>query len=198
MYDLLSDKLCYILSSAIREELSEEAQKIQSSNLESFLLSKDYRVIPIIGIYDDIKEDSFLAIGTTNDEIIKDAKLILEQFSQDSVIIKLLGEYHATKLYRDGSRKPMGVVSYDGDSSNNKSYIWGTYSFAFVEKRNYNFVKDKTDLKVGMVVEYYKDGMWKERKIENVDNEWDRFYKLIAKHNKLRYEKPKEVRRVNS
>jgi hypothetical protein len=55
-----------------------------------------------------------------------------------------------------------------------------------VEKQLYIFPNSKKDFKSGMVVEYFSNNKWIEKRVDNVDLEFDKIYALMIKYNKVR------------
>ena len=156
--------------------------------LTSILWSKEYQILPMQGYYEGEFEDSVMAYKQVeNDELRRDALLRLDQHRQESAIVKYLGETEPKKIYFDGEERPLGVVMFNTDSKN-KSYLHNGVSFSFVEKARYATPRSKEDLKVGMVVEYMSNNKWYQKKISDLDQEWDKMYKLLAKYEKLRVE----------
>jgi hypothetical protein len=159
------------------------AQNIDS--LMSLLYAKEYNVLPIKGYYDGQFEDSIMAYKQCdNDDLRRDTIFMLDQYNQESAIIKYLGETDARKIFWTGEERPLGVILYNTDSAN-KSYLHNGISFSFVEKARYRVPK-KEEIKVGMVVEYMANNKWHEKKVRDVDTEWEKMFKLLAKYEKIR------------
>lgn len=152
----------------------------------SVLWAKSYQVIPIQGYYKGVYEDAFIAYSTTidNDELKEEVKFLLKHFKRDNAIVKYRGETSIRKIFNDGYDFPMKVVMYPDIEK--KSYIYEGISFAFVNQQRYKSVKSKSDLKVGMIVEYYNKGKWYKQEVKNPSEEYDRFYKLFIKYDKVR------------
>jgi hypothetical protein len=175
MLDLKNPKISYILVSS--NDLK---------SLISYLYTREYYLIDIKGYYDGKFEDSLLAFTQlSSDELRRDCIHIMNHFDQDCIIVKYLDESTPRKIFRDGQEKPMGILLYNTDS-NNKSYIHDGLSFSFVEKQLYVFPNSKGDFKNGMIVEYLSNNKWIERKVENLDIEYDKIYNLMIKYNKIR------------
>lgn len=157
--------------------------------LTSILWSKEYNILPIQGYYEGSFEDSVLAYKSVdNDELRRDAIKILDLHGQESAIIKYLGETEPRKIFYNGEERPMGVVMYNTDAKN-KSYLHNGVSFSFVEKTMYWFPKSKSDLAQGMVVEFLNNNKWLEKRIHDLDEEWDKMLSLLVKYEKLRVER---------
>ena len=109
----------------------------------------------------------------------------MKHFEQDCVIVKYKGQSTASKLFSDGQEKPLGILLYNTDSKN-KSYIHDGLSFSFVEQQLYYFPKQQKDFKAGMVIEYFNNNKWIEKKVIDPSSEFEKIYKLLIKYNKIR------------
>ncbi len=162
---------------------------LSSSKLDdmvSILYAKEYQIIPIKGFYRGQYEDSVIAYGPVdNDNLRKDTLFLLNHFHQDCAIIKYMGDSGAKKLFKDGSEKPLGIVMFNTDSEN-MSYLYNGTSFSFVETKRYWKPTKKEDFRVGMLVEYFSNNKWYEKKVENPNNEYEDLYKLLIKYDKIR------------
>ena len=156
-------------------------------DMVSILYAKDYHVIPIKGYYRGHYEDSVIAFSKVdnNDELRKDILFLLNQFQQECAIVKYFGETSAKKIFSDGSEKPLGIVMYNTDAEN-FSYLYNGVSFSFIESVRYWKPTKKEDFKVGMLVEYFNNNKWYERKVENPSDEYESLYKLLVKYDKVR------------
>ena len=156
--------------------------------LTAVLWAKEYQILPIKGYYEGQFEDSVMAYKQVdNEELRRDAILLLDKYGQESAIVKYLGETEPRKIFYNGDEKPLGVVMFNTDS-NNKSYLHNGVSFSFVEKARYWIPKNKHDLKPGMIVEYMNNNKWHQKRIHDLDQEWERMFNLLAKYEKLRVE----------
>lgn len=172
---LKDPKVSYLLSSSERMD-----------NLISYLYSRDYRLLDIKGYYDNVFDDCVFAFSNlTNDELRTDALRILEGSHQESLIIKYRDDINAKRIFKDGQEIPLSVILYNTDS-NNKSYIHDGVSFSFVEGKNYSFPKGRKDFKNGMIVELFSNKKWVEKKVIDVDSEYEKMYNLLIKYNKIR------------
>ena len=162
---------------------------ISSTRLDdvtSILYAKDYQIIPLKGFYRGQYEESVMAFGKVdNDNLRKDIIFLLNHFQEDCAIIKYLGESNAKKIFRDGSEIPLGIVMYNTDSEN-ISYLYNGVSFSFVESKRYWKPTKKEDFRIGMLVEYFSNNKWCERKVENPTDEYEKLYKLLIKYDKVR------------
>src|ERR1035437_2003496 len=180
--------ISYIIISAHKSELNSDENLKRSSKLETILYAKEYTIQHIRGYYNNKWEDSYLAWNESSDnqELKKDALFLINEFNQESVIIKYKDEVLTKKLYKDGKEEPLALNMYDSDM-NNKSYVIQGLSFSFVEQKQYKMTTDKSQLKSGMIVEICNNNQWSEKMINDVEKEWDSMYRLFAKHNKLRF-----------
>lgn len=156
--------------------------------LTSVLWSKDYQILPMQGYYDEKFEDSIMAYKQVeNDELRRDAIMLMDHYGQESAIIKYLGDTEPKKIYFNGEERPLGVVMFNTDARN-KSYLHNGISFSFVEKVRYWSPKCKSDLKAGMIVEFMNNNKWMQKRIHDLDTEWDKMLSLLVKYEKLRVE----------
>ena len=164
---------------------------ISASNMDaltSILWSKEYQILPIQGFYEGEFEDSIMAYKQVeNDELRRDAILLLDQYGQESAIIKYLGDTEPKKIFFNGDERPLGVVMFNTDAKN-KSYLHNGVSFSFVERTRYRVPKTKEELRAGMIVEYMSNDKWHQKRIHDLDQEWEKMYKLLLKYEKLRIE----------
>jgi hypothetical protein len=156
--------------------------------LTSVLWSKEYNILPVKGYYEGVFEDSVMAFKQMdNDDLRRDVIMLLDHYNQKSAIIKYLGETVPKKIFFNGEERPMEVVMFNTDSKN-KSYLHNGISFSFVEKTRYWIPNKKEELSVGMIVEYMNNNKWYQKKIHNLDDEWDKMLGLLSKYKKLRVE----------
>lgn len=162
---------------------------ISSSNIDdmiSIIYSKDYQIIPISGFYKGQYEDSIMIFGKVdNDTLRQDVLQLLNIFHEDCAIIKYLNETGAKKIFKDGQERPLGIVLYNTDSEN-ISYLHNGISFSFVESTRYWKPTKKEDFTVGMMVEYFNNNKWYQKEVSNPNEEYEKFFKLLIKYDKLR------------
>ena len=133
---------------------------------------------------------SFIAVNTsqnTNDDLRSDSIYLMENFGVDNVIVKYNKESDPTKINGDGSETPMSLKVYD-QNLENKMYIYNGISFTFNEMKRYYFPKKESDIKKGMIVEYFNNNKWNKKKVEDPSTEYEKLYKLLIKYEKLRIE----------
>jgi hypothetical protein len=175
MLDLKNSELSYILVSS---------NNIRS--LCSYLYAKEYYLVDIKGYYEGVFEDSIIAFTNLEPgELRLDCQSIMKHFEQDCVIVKYKGQSTASKLFSDGQEKPLGILLYNTDSTN-KSYIHDGLSFSFVEQQLYYFPKEQKDFKTGMIIEYFNNNKWIEKRVIEPNSEFEKIYKLLIKYNKIR------------
>lgn len=164
---------------------------ISSENMDaltSVLWAKDYQILPIKCYYEGSFDDSVMAFKSVeNDELRFDVLMLLDEHSQDSAIVKYIGDGEAKKIHRTGEERSLGLVMFNTDGKN-KSYIHEGISFSFVEKARYWCPRKCTDIKEGMVVEYLNNNKWCKRVVRDPNTEWERMYSLLCKYEKLRIE----------
>lgn len=189
MFNLLDKNVSYIIVSPEKYSNTSLQNNVNCEKLCSILYSKDYTIFPITGFYEGKYEKSFLAISSSNnnDELRFDAIYVMDQFEQDSVIVKYKFDESVSKILNDGSEKTLSLLIYDSNLQN-KSYLYNGISFSFVENKRYYFPKKKEDLKNGMLVEYFNNNKWHQREVSNIDVEYEKMYKLLIKYEKIRVE----------
>jgi hypothetical protein len=188
MFNLLEKNISYILISPEKSSNTVEENIVNCERACSILYSKDYTILPVTGFWEGKYEKAFIAVSACeNDDLRSDALHLMDWFDQDVVIVKYKGIEEATRIDSDGSEKPLKFLVYEGESKN-KTYLMNGLSFSFVESKRYYFPKDKSDLKSGMMVEYFNNEKWNKRMVRDVDQEFDKMYKLLIKYGKLRTE----------
>ena len=90
-----------------------------------------------------------------------------------------------SKIIFDGNEIPVEIQYYD-NNENKKTYIHEGISFTLTDKKRYFFPKNKKDLKIGMVVEYFNNNRWCSKQVSNIDLEYEKMYALLIKYEKLR------------
>lgn len=186
MFNLSDQSISYIIISPEKDTNSLSENKIACNKLCNILYSKDYTIIPVTGYYNGRYEQSFISINNTNnDSLRKDAINLMDDFKQESIIVKYKGEDSPKKILNDGSEKLLGIILYDSNQEN-KTYLYNGVSFSFLEQKRYYFFKQKEELRNGMIVEFFSNDRWVEKKIDNIDVEYEKMYKLLIKYNKLR------------
>jgi hypothetical protein len=187
MFNLTDPNISYILISPENKYGSQLDNKLSCERACSILYSKDYTVLSVTGHYEGQYEKSFLSIPSeeSNDDLRKDLIYLLEYFNQECGIVKYKNDKNATKVFRDGSEKPMSLVIYNSDL-NNKTYLYNGISFSFVEEKRYYFPKKREELKNGMVLEYFNNNNWVQKEVVDINQEYDNLFKLLMKYEKVR------------
>jgi hypothetical protein len=176
MFNLKDPNISYIvLSNNVAE----------SSN---YLYSRGhYRVIEMSSYFHGSFDKSCFAVTNTvdNDTLRHDSIKIMHLFNEKDVIVKYIGENSPVKILEDGTEQPMGVIMYNTDSEK-KSFIYEGVSFSFTEKQLYYFPKTKEDFKNGMIIECLNNNNWTEKRVFDLDKEYENMYKILIKYNKIR------------
>jgi len=155
-------------------------------NISSYLYSKNYHIVEMKSYYNGEFENCIIAFPNSgNDETRRDAIHLLEVFNENSLNVKYMGDSLVKKISKNGSEKPLTLINYNTDS-NLPSYILGAQSFSFIEANTYKNISKKEDLKNGMIVEYLNNEKWIPKKVENPEEEYEKFYKLLIKYGKVR------------
>lgn len=187
MFNLSDKNTSYIIVSPEKKENHQLENKLACDKICNVLYSKEYTILALSSYYESRYDRSFIATnGDCNNTLRKDCLFIMEQFDQSSLIVKYKGESNPKRIYSNGSETPLLLSLYESNTSH-KIYIDNGISFAFIDQKRYHFLTDKNQLKNGMIVEFFNNNEWIERKVENVDIEYEKMYKLLIKYNKLRY-----------
>lgn len=183
MFNLQDSNISYLIITPSTDSFNE---KFLCEKLSNILYGKDYTVIQISGYQNQKYEKSFFAIcPDDNDRLRNDALYLINEFNQDSIIIKYRDEIDAKKILSNGSELLLGLSIYESEPKN-KIYIHNGISFSFTEQKRYIFPKSKEELKSGMIVEFFNNNKWIQKKITDIDSEYDKMYKLLIKYEKLR------------
>jgi hypothetical protein len=186
MLDLKDNNLSYILCSADVQELSQIDNDIRNKKMVNLLYGLDYSLMAIPAYAQDLYEKNYLAFNLSdNDKIRKDAILLIKEFYMNEIIVKYKNNDLLTKIKYDGSEVPVDIVYYDNDLDR-KKYIYETLTFCLYEKKRYFFPKKKEDFKQGMILEYCNNNKWYTKEIVNLESEYDKMYKILSKHEKIR------------
>lgn len=185
MFNLTDKNISYLLISPEKNSNSVDENKIVCDKLCTLLYSRNYIIIPIMGYYEGQKENSFIAIQNDTNEIRTDAIYLIEEFDQESIIVKYKDEVSAKRILSDGSESLLEVSIYESESKG-KTYIYNGVSFSFLEQKRYQLLTDKSQLRKGMVIEFFNNNRWVEKRIDNIDVEYDKMYKLLMRYSKLR------------
>lgn len=185
MFNLHGKNTSYIIVSPENSSDS-EIDRINCEKVYSILYSKDYSVIPIKGYFNGQFENSFIGISNDcNNVLRKDAIFLLEELSNKNMIIKYHNEEYPKMIFSDGSEVILNASIYE-INENYKTYIYNGLSFSFTPQKRYRYLSNRLELKNDMIVEYFNNDNWVEKKILNVEIEYNNMYKLLMQYGKLR------------
>ena len=188
MLNLQDVNISYLIVSPEKKDSHPNDNAFFCSKTVNLLYAKDYTLIPLKGYQNGAYENVYIALSANdNDTMRSDGVYLISEMNLDDVIIKYSGETQIKKISYDGSERVLELNFYDS-AINEKAYITNGISFTLKETKRYYFPHKKTDLKSGMFIEYMNNERWVKRKIENVDLEYERMYKLLMKYEKLRFE----------
>lgn len=157
-----------------------------NNKLNSILYSKDYTIFNMKTYYNGIYENALFCVSSgDSDDLRMDSLYIMEEFNMSEVIVKYINNSSQNLLTNNGSEKLLSMKIYDSNLDN-KVYIYDGISFTFNEENKYYFPKSKSELSNNMIVEYYNNNKWNEKRIFNIDVEYENMYKLLIKYEKLR------------
>jgi hypothetical protein len=187
MFNLNGTDISYILFSPEQQDLTKVENNLLCEKASSILYSKDYTVIAVKGHYKGELENSFIALQnvSNNDILREDCLYLLETFKQNNAIVKYKGQTDATKISNSGEEKSMSITIYDSNLDN-KTYLYNGVSFSFLEKQRFYFPKEKSELKKGMILEYFDNKDWIKKEIIDINLEYDNLYQLLMKYDKVR------------
>lgn len=190
MLNLTDPNISYLIISPESNKLSQLDNHITCERVCSILYSKDYTIIPINSYKNGLSDRSFIAISpNSNDDIRFDSIYLMDKFDCNSTIVKYRGEYDAVLIEKSGAERLLGLNIYDSNIEK-KAYILEGVSFTFDIKKRYFFPKEKSELKNGMILEYFNNNKWTQKTVSNIDTEYDKLYKLLMKYQKIRIECP--------
>lgn len=186
MINLNDINISFLLTSPDVNGLSQLENNHRNNTFLNVLYSLNYSVLPIYAYERGMYEKNYLAISSEdNDKLREEAIFIMSQFNKNEIFIKYKGEVQMSKIIYDGSELPVEVNYYDNNETK-KTYLHEGISFTLTEKKRYYFPKIKEDIKPGMIIEYFNNNMWQEKQVNNLDNEYERMYKLLMKYEKIR------------
>lgn len=190
MFNLNDINQSYIVVSPESESRDQLENNVLCERVCSILYSKDYIIIPVHSYQGGKSSKSFIAVNTgqnTNDDLRSDSIYLMENLGVLEIIVKYNRENQPTKINEDGSELPMSIKVYDSNFEN-KMYVYNGVSFTFNEMKRYFFPKKESEIKKGMVVEYFNNNKWNRKKVDDPKTEYDKMYKLLIKYEKLRVE----------
>lgn len=186
MIDLNDKNISYLIISPEILGISQMENNHRTNMFLNMLYSMNYSIIPIQTYEKGIYEKSYIAITPEdNERFKKEIFMIMNQFRKSEVILKWKNDLLLTKMTAEGLEYPMEVNFYD-NNLDKKIYIHEGISFSLNEKKRYFFPSKKEDLREGMIVEYFNNNKWTQKEIFDLDNEYEKMYKLLMKYEKMR------------
>jgi len=159
--------------------------------ITSYLYSRDYFLYELKSYFNGSFEDCYLAFTEMDSqELRRDSLHLIEHFGSSEVYIKYRNDNLIRLIHTSGGESAYSILEYNTNPAL-KSYIYGGVSFSFQEAEEYYFPITKEDLKNGMLVECLTTRGWQEKKVENVESEYQKSYGLLMKYQKLRIKKNK-------
>ena len=188
MLNLQDINISYLIVSPEKKDCHPNDNAFFCSKTINLLYAKEYTLIPLKGYQNGVYENVYIALSPhDNDTMRSDSLYLISEMDLNDIIIKYSGETQIKRVSYDGSERCLELCFYDS-AINEKAYITNGISFTIKEMKRYYFPHKKTDLKPGMFVEFLNNQKWVKRKIENVDVEYERMYKLLMKYEKVRFE----------
>lgn len=177
-----NDSVQYIIITGVSGRNSESENTFQTQKLLDNLYCFEYVVYPIMNYKG---HRYFLAYKDGNTaEFKKECLQFINNYKQDFAIVKFSGKEHPVKLYKDGTDRLLHPTIFENAAH---SFIYNGTTFSFRESKKYHLIKSKDELSNDMIIEYLDNNkQWVERKVENVDSEYEDFYKLMIKYDKVR------------
>ena len=174
----------FIIISAYKDNCEDVDNRLSYSKLYDSLIFKDFSVVEMGG-----NQPSLLAYKECdNNEIRYDAIELMDNYSQEHVIVKYKNETEAKKIFFDGRESLLGLVRYDGNTDNHNFFVEGNV-FSFANKKRYNTPTKISDFKKGMVVEVKNNnGDWVSMSVKDPEVEYHRVFKVMIKYDKIRIE----------
>lgn len=157
-----------------------------SEKICTILYSRNYNIIPINSYLNKNYDKSFICINNdSNDKLREDSIYLIEKFNQSEIIVKYRNEDYYKKISSNGSEKILSMLMCEANEDS-KIYLYNGSFFSFNEEKRYHILTNKNELKYGMIIEFFNNNRWVEKKIFNVDLEYENMYKLLIKYSKLR------------
>lgn len=189
---LKGKKSYYLLVSAFHHQQDDYTNNKLSQQLEGILYLKGYQLVKLGNGSHNIaylaynnEDHNQLESLDCNNNLRYDAIELMDQFYQDSIIVKYINEDQPKKIMKDGSERPTKLVDYNGDLDN--SYYNEGISFSFLEMEEYFKPTKKSDFKEGMIVEIKNNhNYWVPREVVNVNEEWEKLYSVLIKYDRVR------------
>jgi hypothetical protein len=110
----------------------------------------------------------------------------MEQTESESIIVKYKGDSELKMIDRKGEEFPLSLHNYSESIEGSKVFIFEGWYFTLRQERKYYLIETKDQIKKGMKLEYFNEGVWKEKEVVNPELEWSNMYQLLTKYKKLR------------
>ena len=190
MVNLKDNDFSCIIFELNYEDLSPSDRLKLTEKATSILYSKEFIVYDLYKTNLEKTERSLFGVSENSDNELlrRNAIYIIETFHLEKVIVKYVGDINYTEIKSDGSESGFQLITNILNEGVDNYFING-FTFRFEKLKKYNYPRFKQNLKPGMVVEYLdNNNKWKEKTIVDLEKEYDSFYQLLMKYNKLRYE----------
>jgi len=190
MINLKDNDFSCIIFELNYEDLSPSDRLKLTEKATSILYSKEFIVYDLYKTNLEKTERSLFGVSENSDNELlrRNAIYIIETFHLEKVIVKYVGDINYTEIKSDGSESGFQLITNILNEGVDNYFING-FTFRFEKLKKYNYPRLKQNLKPGMVVEYLdNNNKWKEKTIVDLEKEYDSFYQLLMKYNKLRYE----------
>lgn len=147
----------------------------------------NYTTKEIIHLYSNgVTKKSTIIYGKhDNNEIRSDIINIMNKFDIDYGIVKYYKMNDWVKLLKSGEEIPLNMSYYDGGAYNDL-YIINLNAIKFEKGVRYWQPRGINDIKPGMEIEYYNNGVWKKHIVEDPVEEYKNMIGLLIKYNKIR------------
>jgi hypothetical protein len=187
MFNLQNEDLSFIIINSEKEFQTVLENYHNSERLYSVLDSKEFSIFKLKDFKKSKMSPAYLAVTQLkeNDSIRAEALHILEFMDISSLILKYKDSKNPILLEKNGHETPL-LFEFYPNNQEEQFYVLEGLSFNFKKDQRFFFPKNKSHLKQGMVVEYLNDDIWKSRKIDNLDVEYNKMYSLLMKYDKLR------------
>lgn len=156
--------------------------KILSEKIISILYGKGYDLIFMDSYQNGVKSKEIISISENIDDIKKDCKFLMDNLNINSFIIK--NDSNIYLIEKNKYRKKLILEYY---KNSDKIYFKDGISFSFKEVKEYRYISNKNEIKNGMILEICNNDNWIEKKVENIDIEYDNIFKPFLQYNKIRY-----------
>lgn len=187
MLNLTDQNVSFILLSPCKEGISESDNFTLLSKAQSLLFSKEYSILSLTGYCGGSWDKSYLAYNESdNNALRKDAIFLMEQTESGSIIVKYKGDSELKMIDRKGEEFPLSLHNYSEPIEDSKVFIFEGWYFTLRQERKYYLIETKDQIKKGMKLEYFNEGVWKEKEVVNPELEWSNMYQLLTKYKKLR------------